>query len=259
MKWAIFIFALWAGSADAACRQALVLGLDVSGSVDATEYQLQRTGLATALLSPTVTEVLIRQYTAPVDIAVFEWSGPSHQFIILPWITIADYPTLVAATNKLRTTPRMAADPTTAIGSAMVFAGNLLASRNHCWKQTVDLSGDGQANTGPRPQDITSSDIPDTVTVNALAIGSADQFIRDERSANIKELSSYFREYVVRGPDAFVEVALGFEDYANAMERKLLRELLSIAVGAAQDNQTITPNLPISNMPRQRPLWIKPR
>ena len=39
------------------------------------------------------------------------------------------------------------------------------------------------------------------------------------------ELVTYFRERVIQGADAFVEVALGFDDYADAMKRKLLREL----------------------------------
>ena len=43
--------ALTAGPA-AACRQALALGLDVSGSVDAVEYRLQTAGLAAALMAP---------------------------------------------------------------------------------------------------------------------------------------------------------------------------------------------------------------
>lgn len=249
MKWVTLICSLWAGGADAACRQALVLGLDVSGSVDAVEYQLQRGGLATALLSPAVTEVFLRQYAAPIDIAVFEWSGPAHQIVILPWTTIADRATLAAVANTLRRSPRIAGDPSTAIGSAMSFASDLLVSRQHCWKQTIDLSGDGPANTGPLPQDVGPPAVAANITINGLVIVSADA----------KELPSYFREYVVRGPDAFVEVALGFDDYANAMERKLLRELQSIAIGAAPDDLTITRGLPISNMPRQRPLWIKPR
>ena len=39
-----------------ACRLALVLALDVSSSVDATEDQLQRAGLAAALRAPAVQE-----------------------------------------------------------------------------------------------------------------------------------------------------------------------------------------------------------
>ena len=38
-------------------------------------------------------------------------------------------------------------------------------------------------------------------------------------------LAAYFRADVILGPNAFVETANGFEDYAAAMEIKLLREL----------------------------------
>ena len=41
--WALTLVAV---PASAECRQALVLGLDVSGSVDLREYWLQRNGLA---------------------------------------------------------------------------------------------------------------------------------------------------------------------------------------------------------------------
>ena len=55
-------FTLWVTSsagADAACRQALALGLDVSGSVDEAEYQLQLQGLAAALIRDDVRASLI--------------------------------------------------------------------------------------------------------------------------------------------------------------------------------------------------------
>jgi len=51
-------------------------------------------------------------------------------------------------------------------------------------------------------------------------------------------LSAYYTANVIRGPDAFVEVALGYEDYAAAMERKLLRELASIAIGQLSVGRT---------------------
>ena len=67
--------------------------------------------------------------------------------------------------------------------------------------------------------------------MNGLVIGSGDLRGGDERFADIKELSSYYRSYVIRGPGSFVETALGFEEYASAMERKLLRELASLVLG----------------------------
>jgi hypothetical protein len=46
-----------------------------------------------------------------------------------------------------------------------------------------------------------------------------------------EDLMSYFRSVVIRGPGAFAEPADGFEDYARAMKKKLLREITALAVG----------------------------
>lgn len=227
---ALLCLALPAG-ADAACRQALALGLDVSGSVDAAEYRMQLDGLSAALSSDRVMEVLLTQPAAPIRIAVFEWSGPEDQHIILPWVEINAEADLARAIGTIRTHQRREAAPTTAIGSAMLAGFALLHEQPECWKRTLDLSGDGPANTGPRPQDIGPAMQPGGTIVNGLVIGSGNRGGDDDRLADIKELSSYYESYVIRGADAFVETALGFDDYAAAMERKLLRELQSLAIG----------------------------
>lgn len=228
--WIALMLAVWAGSAQASCGQALALGLDVSGSVDPQEYWLQREGLAAALSSQAVREVLLARGAAPTDIAVFEWSGPAHQVIVQPWITIGDAAVLAQVTARLRNTPRIKGSLTTALGSAMHFGLALLDLRQDCGTRTLDVSGDGPANTGPRPQDIPPASIPVDVIINGLVIG-------DPARGDIKDLSSYFNAYVIRGPGAFVETALGFDDYANAMERKLLRELQSLALSEVQPRQ----------------------
>lgn len=229
-----FIILLLPGVCSAACRQALALGLDVSGSVDADEYRLQLDGLATALNSADVQDVLFIQPDAPIQILVYEWSGPQDQSIVVPWTPIITAADLAQVTTTLRGHPRVPAAPTTAVGSAMLAGFGYLEQRGTCWKRTLDLSGDGQTNTGPRPQDISQERTPTGVIVNGLVIGSGDMRGDDERFADIKELSSYYSSYVVRGPGSFVEVALGFEDYAAAMERKLLRELASLVMGAVE-------------------------
>ncbi len=256
MMWLACMLFLTAGALQAACGQALALGLDVSGSVDPVEYQMQREGLAAALTSQSVRQVLLAQGRAPTDIAVFEWSGPTHQALVQPWTTVTDSQNLNALASNLRTTARVQGSLTTAIGSAMLFGVGLLDQRSDCWKRTLDISGDGPANTGPRPQDLPADAIPPDIIINALVIGNADLFGRDERSVDIKELSSYFNAYVIRGPNAFVEVALGFEDYAAAMERKLLRELQSLALSGTVESPPVTDVLQEMHLPRTRPVWI---
>ncbi len=224
---------LAAGSAaDAACRQALALGLDVSGSVDAAEYRLQLDGLAAALTDPEVASVLLDDAAAPVRIAVYEWSGPEFQSLVLDWTALGSEAELLAAASALRRHQRSAgAELTTALGTALVTGFDLLASQGDCWKRTLDISGDGKSNAGPRPQDVADQRANDIV-VNALVIGTGTSGADGQNvEGDLKELTPYFEAYVIAGDGAFAEAALGFDDYGAAMKRKLLRELQSIVIG----------------------------
>ncbi len=230
--WLALLFCNLAVPAQAACRQALALGLDISGSVDAKEYRMQREGLAQALGADRVRNALLQQPDAPVRLTVYEWSGPSSQTVILPWTQIDDAAALQAARMRILTAPRSEQDQTTALGSALLAGFTMLVAQPECWTRTLDISGDGIANTGPRPQDVAAALTPRGATVNGLTIG-AGRDGGDQPAAKVAELSAYFRAFVIRGPGAFVETALGFDDYATAMERKLLRELQSLALSDA--------------------------
>ncbi|KEJ89951.1 DUF1194 domain-containing protein [Sulfitobacter donghicola] len=201
------------------CRQALALGLDVSGSVDAREYRLQLDGLARALGSDELRAALLSQPEAPVEILVFEWSGPKDQVTLAPWTRISDEKSLNTLIETLTQVERREeATPGTALGVAMAHGVRLIAERDHCWRKTLDISGDGKSNLGPRPQNVKPLLAAKGVTINALVVTSDNQ-------QSAAELSAYFASEVILGTDAFVEVAQGFEDYEDAMQRKLLREL----------------------------------
>ena len=217
----------WAGMAQAQsqCRQALALGLDVSGSVDAREYRLQIDGVAVALNDPEVRDKLFAMPSAPVRLMVYEWSGPNDQTVLVPWTEIDSMSTLDVLIETLRQTRRRDATPGTALGVAMSQGAYYLAQQNECWKRTLDISGDGQSNLGPRPRDVKPTLESKGITINALVIGADDPNIGDIRQSEIGELASYFRAEVILGPDAFVMTAIGFNDYARAMRAKLLREL----------------------------------
>lgn len=216
----------------AECRQALAVGLDVSGSVDAREFLLQVRGLAQALRAARVRAAMLEAPEAPVMLAVFDWSGEADQRIILGWTAITDAATLDSAARKIAAAVRVERSPATGVGAALLYGDRLLAERSDCWRQVLDLTGDGLNNSGPQPRDIvlTARRVP--VTVNALVIGVNGDAGWDGGDPGIAELTAWFRTEVIRGPDAFVETALGFEDFAAAMERKLLKELSGTAMSA---------------------------
>jgi hypothetical protein len=223
------------GWAQTQCRQALALGLDVSGSVDALEYGLQLRGLANALRHAEVRAALLRHPGAPVEIAVYEWSAPEYQRLLLPWTAITDDPTLERVARRLETTERRSAPPVTGLGQAMLFGQALLDQRADCWKRTLDISGDGRSNAGPEPRAVKPT--LSNMTLNGLAIGADSPRAGHIRQLEIAELSAYFRAEVIFGPDAFVETALGFEDYEEAMVRKLRKELEGLVVSGLRSGR----------------------
>lgn len=209
-----------------ACRLALVLALDVSSSVDASEDALQRNGLAAALLAPEV-EAAFFASPDPVALQVFEWSGQRNQTDLLDWTLIETPADLRDAANALSGSVRATNNMPTAMGYALGYASIKLREAPDCLFQTIDLAGDGTNNDGFAPASAYAAFAFDGVIVNGLVIAGA------EGSAE-----GYYRSQVIRGPSAFVEVAQGFADFENAMRRKLVRELSAQIIGRINAPET---------------------
>lgn len=223
IRWAVIGWLAFAMPAFAECRQALAVGMDVSGSVNAAEYRLQMDGLAAALEDPGVVDAFLSMPDTPVWLNVFEWSGPLSQRVVQDWRAITGPEDIAEVASRLRLAERALVDPSTAIGSAKGFGARLLSQRPGCWRHVLDLSGDGISNTGPRPGSLR----PPSITINALVIGNGGA----QQDPGIAELTAYFRAYVIDGPQAFIETALGFDDFQDAMTRKLKRELQVLVIG----------------------------
>lgn len=214
-----------AARAEAACRLALVLALDVSASVSADEYDLQALGMATALTSPEVVEAFLR-VRPPVAVAVYHWSGPSDQALVADWALMADRAALERLAATVAAYPRRATfDGRTAIGASLRYAARLLERAPDCRRRVIDIAADGENNASPGPETLREGPLLAGVTVNALAV-TGEVLIGD----GADWLTRYLRERVIRGPEAFVEVADGYADFRRAMERKLVRELKELAV-----------------------------
>ena len=218
-----------AASPAAACRLALLLALDVSSSVDATEDQLQRGGLVAALTAPEVRAAFF-MVDEPVALAVYEWSGRYNQEIVLDWTMINSPADLLDAAETVAASKRSHNEFPTAMGYALGYGSEMLARAPRCLYQTIDMAGDGQNNEGFGPQLAYREFAFDEVTVNGLVVNAAE-FTSETM------LIDFYKREVLRGPGAFLEVAQGFEDYERAMRRKLERELTPPIIGALDDVQ----------------------
>jgi len=199
---------------------ALVLAVDVSASVSADSYVLQRDGIARAFSDPRLAEAIM---AAPdgIEVLVLEWSDPDKIAVTVDWTRVADAAGANSFAAAVRATARSSAG-ITAIGPALIAAA---ATFDHlpepAARRTIDISGEGIANFGLPPAVARDRILARGIAINGLAI------LIDERG-----LADYYRTNVIGGPSAFVAVARTFDDFAVAMLRKLEREVATASVAA---------------------------
>ncbi|MGI9387551.1 MAG: DUF1194 domain-containing protein [Methyloligellaceae bacterium] len=197
------------------CALALVLAIDVSGSIEADEYALQMLGLADALRSRDIVGAIESLGGGGIYATVLHWSGNGQQIQVLPWTQLANQEALQVFAAKVERLPRTFDHYATAIGEALGFANRLFSKvPAQCARRVIDVSGDGRSNEGWSPHLIRDAVVLGGVTINGLAI-----------LANDPKLKSYYREQIIGGSGAFVMSADRIEDYPDAIRRKLLREI----------------------------------
>lgn len=195
----------------------LVLALDVSGSVNDHEYDLQRIGLARAFRHPAVIDAITHGREKRIAVMAVQWAGFREQFIAVPWTVIAGASSAAAFADRLAVMRRRYAYPlgVTHISGVIRFATEeALAAPFVAGRRVVDISGDGKNNVMDPPQSARDDAVSAGMTINGLAIVNETH-----------DLTEYYRAGVIGGPGAFVITATDYEDYARAIQRKLLREI----------------------------------
>ncbi len=205
------------------CHTAIVFALDASRSVDNYEGRLQREGLANALRDPVVQAAIYPFEGSGIVATAFEWSNPDSQVTIAPW-AILDGPAAVEAfAQTLVAGPGLARRLKTGIGAALRYAGAAhRAAPAACQRRVIDVSGDGPGNAGVLPRTIKAKGEVAGIIINGLVIRHPEF---NTAHPPDKDPLRYYRERIIQGPGAFVVVAETFEEYAEAIRTKLLREL----------------------------------
>lgn len=209
-----FLCAVGLGLAPApsvACGVALALTVDVSGSVDASEYNLQMGGLAAALRDGLVADALISEKAA---VMVVHWSGQSRQSIVVPWTRVTSVESADELAQRVEDVPRAWRNFSTGIGEALAFTANQFTSVTDCERFVIDVSGDGKSNEGAPPEDVKEALAAAGFVINGLAI-----------EGQTAQLTEYYREKVIAGPNSFVLPSFGFDDYPAKIKKKLIREV----------------------------------
>jgi len=196
----------------------LSLLIDVSGSVNASEFNLQRGGYVQAFQNAAVQAAILGSVGGAIAVNFIQWSGAAEQQQSLGWTLISSVAESNAFAAAIAALPR-AFSGLTAPGSALNFAVPLFANNGFDGARLViDVSGDGEANDGANTLAARNAALGagGINTINGLPIGGG------------VALANWYTANIVGGANGFTEIANSFNDFGDAIQRKLVREITNV-------------------------------
>jgi hypothetical protein len=204
-----------AAFAQTAVDLQLVLAVDASGSVDERRFELQKQGYVAAFRDPRVLHAIQSGAMQAIAVTMVQWTGPQLQNQVLPWTVIKDATTAQAFAEAIAATPRRLFSGGTSISGVIDCAVSLLLqSQFQGTRRVIDISGDGSNNRGRPAASARDDAVRAGIVINGLPILELES-----------DLERYFADHVIGGPGAFVIAAESYETFADAIIKKLLREM----------------------------------
>ncbi len=192
---------------------ALVLALDGSASVTYDEFNLMAGAMGAALRDPEVAAGLTGGAAGASWGCLLLWSGTGAQEVMADWTRIADAASANAFATAVQDVPRGVRAGSTAIGEALLACERTLVQVS-ATRRVIDVIGDGQSNEGVRPELVRDRLAAAGVTINGLCV------LHEE-----PDLLQSYTDEVIGGPGAFALPCPTYDAFADAMRRKLLREI----------------------------------
>ena len=209
----------------------LVIAMDCSWSVNASEYALQAGGIAAAFSDPEIVSAIADGHHGRINVLVVHWSTSGTQKIAIPWTTIASPGDAIRFANSAARMSRKTVNGGTSISGALQFSQNAFKEvPMRADRRVIDVIADGENNDGNRVEDRRDAVVREGTTINALAVIN-----------EVSYLHHYLRNRVIGGPGAFVERAKDYFDFERAFKKKLLREIKGNLVTLRQDDRLPVP------------------
>lgn len=193
----------------------LTLLVDVSGSIDNSEWALQRTGYANAFINLNFNSVIGAGNSVAVN--MIEWDGNANQQEVVAWTVINSQASAIAFGNAIAAHSRAFPGGSTAVGQALTFGRNSILNNNFdSDRQIMDVSGDGADNVNADPFTVNQR--------NAALAAGIDQ-INGLVILGENGLEPWYNANVKGGANAFVQSAANFAAFGDAIDTKLHLEL----------------------------------
>jgi hypothetical protein len=198
----------------------LVLAVDTSSSVTDAEFNLQMVGLSEAFRDERVLGAIEAAGDLGIAVSLVQWAGARDQVISIDFMWLRGAGDAEAFAREIEATPRFVIGGGTAIGSAIDFCARLLVNNGfEGIRSVMDISGDGRANQGALPTRRRDAALARGIIINGLVILNEDPSV-----------DRYYLDNVIGGTGAFILTADDFEDFSEAIVKKLVREISGVPI-----------------------------
>lgn len=185
----------------------LVLLVDVSGSINADNFKLQKEGIVSAMTDKSVARAITVE--GGIVVAYLEWDDAVK--VVVPWTVLRTIDDAVVFAGAVAAADRSGYG-STGLYKAMEFAIPYMQTAPvPCYRMVIDVSGDGANNAGGVPQVDRAEEAG--ITVNGLPI------------LGEKDLFEHY-DTTVRTSNGFILPAEDFSDFSRALRQKLAREIV---------------------------------
>lgn len=239
MKWAVAACVVFLAGGPAVAEPVdleLALVVDVSGSVDSYEHELQRKGYADAFRDPRVMDAIRANPLGRIAVTMIEYAGADQQAQITPWILIRDVGSAGEFAAAILAAPRTPGR-WTSISGGIDFTVPLFDENGYEGQRLVmDVSGDGPNNSGRSAEAARDDAVAKGIVINGLVImndrpNPGGQFWQGRQP--VVQLDEYYTNSVIGGLGAFLIASNDFEDFGRAVIQKLIREIAQQEVNPA--------------------------
>lgn len=204
----------------------LFLAVDVSRSMSPAELEIQRRGYAEALTSDPVVRAIEDGLLGRIAITYVEWAGEHAQRLIVPWTLVQSEADAQAVAHQITARFDQGLRRTSISGALLYatddFTGNGFAGL----RRVIDVSGDGPNNQGRPVERARDAALAQGIIINGLPLMTQDAL---SEIWGIPDLDLYYRRCVIGGPGAFVIPVLDWDQFANAVKRKLVLEIAGMS------------------------------
>jgi len=200
----------------------IVTGLDLSGSIEARDAQIQADGIAMAIRSPEIVAAIQRGNHGRIGFAVFVWADGNYP-VLVSWRLIGSSQDALAVSQEIsdRLHLILGSEVVVKLGAltdlsgAIDYGGEMLRAApfatNH---RIVNIIGNGVDNVTEGASPARDRLVAQGVTINGVALG------------HDRAIYEYFRREVIGGPKAFALTANDPNNLVDVLARKFVTEIV---------------------------------